>query len=88
MAVIERQRLENRHLNLCDRITGMAAKGELTYDEAVWFESSFYDILVDLGKVYSKIHHVLSCKRFKKYCRMLRKEYDIETNLEKIRRLL
>lgn len=60
----------------------MAAKGEITYDEAVGFEISFYDILVGLSKVYSKIHHVLSCKRFKKYCRMLRKEYDYETNLE------
>ena len=48
---IEKQRLENRHLNLCDQIIGMAAKGEITYDEAVGFEISFYDILAYLGKV-------------------------------------
>lgn len=54
----------------------MLAKREFTYDVAIGFESSFYDIFVDLSKVNSKIHHVLSCKRLNKYYKMLRKEDD------------
>lgn len=79
---IEKQRLENIHLNLCDRIIGMAAKGEITYDEAVGFESSFYDISVGLTKVNRKINHVLNCKRLNRYYKKLKKEDDYETNLE------
>lgn len=79
---IERQRLQNRILNLYDRVIVMLAKGEITYDEAIGFESSFYDISVGLNKVHRKINHVFNCKRLNRYYKMLRLKDDYETNME------
>lgn len=79
---IEKQRLQNRILNLCDRVAVMSAKGEITYDEAIGFEISFYDTHVRLNEVNRKIDHVLNCKRLNRYYKMLKLENDYEVNLE------
>lgn len=72
---IEKQRLQNRILNLYDRVIVMLAKGEITYDEAIGYENPFNDINVGLNEVNRKINHVLNCKRLNKYYKMLEKEY-------------
>ena len=63
---IEKQRLENRIINLYDRAQSMLAKGEITYDEATGYESLIFDINVGLDKVNRKINHVFNCKRLNK----------------------
>lgn len=73
---IEKQRLQNRILNLYDRVTVMLAKGEITYDEATGFEKSCFGINVGLIKVNRKIDNVLNCKRLNRYYKMLKKEDD------------
>lgn len=73
---IEKQRLQNRNLNLCDKIIVMSTKGEITYDEAIGFEIAFYDTNVRLYEVNRKINHVLNCKRLNRYYKMLKKEGD------------
>lgn len=73
---IERQRLQNRILNLYDRVKVMIAKGEITYDEATRFEESCFGINVGLIKVNRKIDNVLNCKRLNRFYKMLKKEDD------------
>ena len=76
LLLIEKQRLQNRILSLCDQIKWMLAKGEITYYEATGYESSFFDIKICLDEVNRKINHVLNCKRLKRYYKMLEKEDD------------